>query len=538
MIKEIEQEVFRLVTKAVKSIDYLKNSLKAITDFFLRIKNSMSQDIQLIKKADFVSSEVINKYIDYIERDINLIKNEQQNIKSRILSAWNSVEQIKKPDEEVKMYDDLFLKENPSISEFNTTVLGVKSYTDAVPTLKAPPVLNTISSDKDISVYYGKSYGRWIEGNETGEDGIRPAANDGAVIVDDKDTFWEAEGVVLQEEREDAVFSQQIKDTEINLTTTVKFVFSEGMDINTITVIPHSFSSSTYYKIVLAVASNGYEQKPIDIPETLITKETVFTFESPFFNTEDKIKSINLTFKQEHGYYMKYDLGYFRIANNESWVDVTGPYVLDKVMKMSGDDNRNITTVINDAPSWIMDHWLPGVEYTETPVLDVLMGTGGYLTVQSRESKRKRYAMGITDIKIGHNTYEDISEGVTKEIDIPDNCTAVKIHSDDSVDGISYFVSVDDGLVWHRIIPVNREDIIKNFKPLPKKIYINSDISQTRKENSITGVDLNTNSPYIDTESKKIRIKVILVKGDDMETPVIKNFYPIFVTGNPYTKDE
>lgn len=512
MINLIKKIILRYKQQPRKLVDELKFYFQSITRFFDYVKEPLINAIDKFRDIDIALSSRYNKFLESAETDINLIHDIQDEIRDNMLSSWNVVESSYPEIQPKSIYDEDFILEHDNATIIsNRITLGVKSFTSALSAIKDKPILEAKCSNKDIYVYYGKAWGAYTKGNESGEDGIRVENNDGSLIVDEEDTFWEAEAVVLQEKKEDTKFLQPIYEKDIFLSTIVKIIFNEPISINTISVRPYNAAVSAYYKLIGISVSDGVITIPIDIKETLIMKETVFALDIPGKLKDKKVRSIILTFKQNTGYFMKYTLGYFKIRNNESWVDVTGPHVVEEAKRMGKNFNSNVSYLIENANRWILNYWLPGTTFTEIPELVTTRGENGFLLVPSTESKRKRYTIGITDITIGQNEYFDTAEKVTKEIDIPEDMTAVSIDARDQGD-IYYYISFDN-MNWTRIIPIGKENERgEDLRIVPKKLYINSDLVLYRRQNTDTG-----ENGFIFTPSKKLRIRFVLKREPGIE---------------------
>lgn len=514
MINLIKNIILKYKQNPRLLIDELKTQFKSITKFFDYVKEPLINKIIKFRDIDVALSHRYNKFIENVENDINLIYGIQEETRNNMLSSWNVVENSY--PEEVKPespYDDNFILEHDSASIISDRItLGVKSFDSALPYIKEKPLIDAKCSDKKIDIFYGKAWGSYVKGNESGEDGIRAENNDGSVIVDELDTFWEAEAVVLQESRTNTKYLQAVKEKDISLTVTTKIIFEEPIEANTLTIRPYNAAVSAYYKLIRVDISDGVTIVPLNIEETPVMRETTIVFDVPEKLENKKVRSITITLKQDTGYFMKYTLGYFRIKNNESWVDVTGPHVVREAARMGGDFDANISYLIENAYRWILNYWLPGVVFTQVPTLVKDHGEDGFLLVPSSESKRKRYTIGITDVIIGKNEYYDTAEKVTKEIDIPDGMSTISIDARDQGD-IYYYVSFDNGMNWNRIIPLGKQDERgEDLRIVPKKLYINSDLAYYRREDTETG-----HAAFIGTSSKKIRVKFVLKRNPEID---------------------
>ena len=518
MIKNIEKTILSYRRKFRYLIDNTKFQLKSITKFFDYIKQPLISSIRYLRDIDIPSSIFYNKFINSIETDINLIHSIQEEIRNGLLSSWNVIENSY--PEKIKPHDpydnDIITEHNQASVMSDRITLGIKDFSSVINRIKDKPILRTKSSEKKTDVYYGKMFGSYIEGNESGEDGIRYENNDGSLIVDEKDTFWEAEAVVLQESRDNTKYLQSVYDKDISLSTTIKIIFTEPVSINTLTLIPYNAAVNAYYKLTKIEVSDGIKILPLDIKETFIISETTLAFDLSSELQDQKIRSIFITLKQESGYFMKYTLGYFKVKNNESWVDITGPHVTQMARARGSNFNENISYVIEHAPEWILNYWLPGVIFEEPPELVKTMGYNGYLEIPSSESKRKRYTIGIQDLKIGLNEYYGTSEKVTKSIDIPEGYNTVSLEVND-IGMITYFLSFDDGMTWYRILPIGKEPIReKDLRLVPDRLYINSDLSTKRKANTDTG-----EKAFIDKSSKNVRVRFVLENEENGIIPAV-----------------
>jgi len=436
-----------------------------------------------------------------------------------MLASWNAVEtsyptHIEQPSQ----YDEEAVTEyNQALVVNNKITLGIKNYQDLTSDIKGAPSMSGECSEKTVPVFYGKAWGVYVPGDESGEDGIRAENNDGSLIVDGKDTFWEVESVVLQEDREETTYLQNIVNKDVSLTATAKVIFNAPVYMNSFTVSPYNAAVNAYYKLIEVKLSDGQLVVPLSIPETTIMRETSFVFNVPTVLATNGIRSVIFKFRQDTGYNMKYSLGYFRIKNNESWLDITGSHVTEMAKKMGGNFNDNISSVINNSGNWILNYWMPGVVFSDKVELVKNMGTDGLLLIPSSESRRKRYCIGITDVIMRKNEYYDQSELVTKSIDIPTGAAAVSLLAND-MGKVTYYISFDDGISWNRILPIGKENQRRaDLRLVPKTLYINSDLSFERRQNSDTGTD-----GYIYTASKAVRVRFVLETENNLIPEVNK----------------
>jgi hypothetical protein len=466
--------------------------------------------------------------VQRIMDDMNSFRTHQIYVISSLLTSWNETEQIISSEIIESDIDKTFPVFSTLAQTNGHTTLGVMVSHSALSNLREPPTLSATCSDSTVSPVYGKAYGLYVEGNETGEDGIRPSDNDGGKIVDNSDTFWEAEGVTLQEAMDEDTYSPQaINANEISLSVNITCTLSYPANINFFTIDPHAFSQSTYYDITSINIISGATTTPVLKEPITVTGRTRVTFNTIAAN------AIQISLLQNKGYYEKYSLAKYEIGNNSAWIDITGPHLIEEINAMISDANKAVREQIENAGEWISSIWVTDSPTVETASLDVLSGDGGYKRIESSESKRKRWAIGIQEIDFGEEVYQDVSEIVSNPFDMPDETTSVYLVVDEEVPTgteIIYMLSFDDGATWSEILPINNQPEMKDSGYMvPQRIYINSDLSLTRKQNSTTGID-----GYADTPSRKIRVRAILKKeATSTNTPRILNFEPVFDTSTP-----
>ena len=222
MITKIIDIISRNKQKPRLLIDELKFYFQSITNFFDYMLQPLVSKIKPFRGIDTPHSSKYNKFIDSIENDINLIHGIQDEISDNMLASWNVVENSYPTDiAPVSPYDENFILEYDNASVISDRItLGVKSFVSVLDKIKGVPIMSAVCSDKNTPVYYGKAWGAYVPGDESGEDGIRVENNDGSLIVDGKDTFWESEAVILQESRPNTVFLQSIQESDVSLSTT------------------------------------------------------------------------------------------------------------------------------------------------------------------------------------------------------------------------------------------------------------------------------------------------------------------------------
>lgn len=523
----------KLKTRPERVTDRVLGILNALSAFFDRISEPRSKDLPVYSESDLPLSVVYNDTITRLMDDANAIREHQRSMLSGLLISWNEAEQILGSDVAEGPADHLpidkdFPVTTTSAKSNGDVTLAVRSLRSAIPLLKAPPALKATCTDSRVKPTYGKAYGLYIPGNETGEDGIRINRNDGRLIIDSRDTFWEAEAITLQEKHPEDVFSpQEVNTTEVSIVVNLTLSFKNAVNLNAFTIVPHSFAQSAYYDIVGIDVISGARTVNV-LPSPI----TCFSSTRLTFNTL-QANGLNITLRQNKGYFVKYNLARYRLENNEAWIDFTGPRLLERVERSEGDTNEVIRHEIETAGTWIPALWTPDAPTQEPAILDELAGKDGYRRVESVASRRKRWAIGIQEVEFGEETYESVSEVVTLPYDMPEETTSIYLLVDDEAPintRVTYSLSFDDGSSWNTINPINKPGVMLDTGYfVPQRIFINADLSEVRKQNTLTGTP-----GFMNTPNRQIRVRALLEKSDDtVNTPRIRDFKPIFDTGVP-----
>ena len=514
MLNELASIITSVPQIPVYRTDQTKFDLINMTTFFERVASPFTSVIRAFRPIDRPSSSIYNMFLNAIENDVNLIMKAQDQIKTNLLSSWNVLEHSTPTQLQlVDPYDHKILTENsPAFIASDRITLGVSSFISANNNINGVPYLISQCSDENITPFFGKAWGSYIKGSENSEDGIRYIGNNGALIVDNANTFWEVEYVVLQDVPDDTVCLQPVTNEDVVVTVNLKVMYTSPMNINVFTINPYNFGVNAYYKLTKLVVSDGVKLYDLNIVPTTISGITSIILELPndltkTIPTPIQVQSIYATLVQNTGYFEKYSVAYYQIGNNSTWIDITGPHVVAMTTNMSGNFNTNISTIIENASGWLLNYWFPGMLFSGKPQLLLEYGTEGYKVIPSTISKRKRFAIGITDLYIGQNNYENRSELITNSIDIPTNTNTITLNTIDE-GNITYQVSFDDGMTWTRIIP-NGGVVVDPYDAswYPTRIYINSDLSATRIKNTDTA-----GKGFVYGNYTKVRLRMILQK--------------------------
>src|SRR5699024_4195908 len=130
-----------------------------------------------------------------------------------------------------------------------------------------------------------------------------------------------------------------------------------------------------------------------------------------------------------------------------------------------------------------------------------------------------RYCIGIKNIEILSNSYEDRGEIVTKPYYFDKPIDRIAISAQETIgnllvankemkyEWIQYYVSIDDGLEWHPITPTDHETLPDQ----PPKLYT---IQQASDENKIKD-----QYGYIETDTPiySLRLKIVIERTQDKE---------------------
>lgn len=523
--KFAEDAKVELITRPQRESDTLLGILHAIAEFEKRLEEARTADVSTIEGFSIPISSEYNDMVQRIMDDMNSVRTHQIYVISSLLTSWNETEQIISSEVIESDMDKTFPVFSTLAKTNGHTTLGVMVSHSAISSLREPPTLSATCSDSTITLIYGKAYGLYVQGNETGEDGIRPSNNDGNMVIDNSDTFWEAEAVTLQEPMgEDTYSPQSINADEISLSVNITCTLAYPANINFFTIDPHAFSQSNYYDITSINVISGATTTPVLKEPITVTGKTRVTFNTIAAN------AIQVSLRQNKGYYEKYSLAKYEIGNNSAWIDITGPHLIAEIDARISDANKAVREQIENAGEWISSIWVADSPTVQEATLDILSGDGGYKRVESSESKRKRWAIGIQEIDFGEEVYQDVSEIVSNPFDMPDETTSVYLIVDEEIPTgteIIYMLSFDDGATWSEILPINSQPQMKESGYMvPQRIFINSDLSLTRKQNSVTGID-----GYVNTPSRKVRVRAILKKEATLtNTPRILSFEPKFDT--------
>jgi hypothetical protein len=516
MIEIYGSEIFNIpMNIRFLETDLLRHQLYNVTRFYDLVDHLKTKEINRITEKTILTSTYYNDFLTAAEYDINTINKIQDQIRKNIVAVWNKGEteimDIYKTD-----YDEDFALENPMCYDLNgilypSLVIGDNMMGDAVNN----PIVKVSVNNSAVSTYFGKQWGAYLEGEENSEDGIRECDINTAFR---SGNIFEVEAVTLEDVADGIINFQNVVKEGIVLKATIKFVFKQPIECNSFTIKPMNFATNAYYSIKQVDISDGISSFGIDIPnETVMDEYSVF-FDIPSTFRNKKIRSITFYLQQSNSYALKYTVAYYRFLNNKAWLDITGKHVIDMAKTMGSNFNEGVSQAIKGANNWILNYWAPNIQAVEDPYLDTSKGQDGYRVIGSNESKRKRYVIGIQDIKVSTASVNSESEIVTKIIDIPIDTDAVQLQA--QIQGnVSTFMSFDDGITWRRIKVIGSEpEYTDDYKLVPYKLFINSEMSLKRKINSDWG-----ELAFVDSVDNKLRLKFVLIYENN-EVPMVKEW--------------
>ena len=135
----------------------------------------------------------------------------------------------------------------------------------------------------------------------------------------------------------------------------------------------------------------------------------------------------------------------------------------------------------------------------------------------------KRASIGIRDIFIGKELFSDKAEIISKPFYIYDNIDLVSLDvqdvvpsTDDSSTSIDYYISVDDGVKWIQISPVQR-----NFVGVPEIVAFNQNMPNSAMMPQIAYY----NYPEVPNPIKSIRFRAVMKKDRNSNaTPILGSY--------------
>jgi len=167
-----------------------------------------------------------------------------------------------------------------------------------------------------------------------------------------------------------------------------------------------------------------------------------------------------------------------------------------------------------------------------------VMESVGATDISNYAYKRKndilRYAIGIRSIDIFSYKFDTSSEYVSDSIPTENKVMAVSIDSEEVIpqdfldyapstrgDYIKYYISVDEGTSWSRLIPKNAQDVYQDGVIVPKLININSEVAKEQRRNDLAYIDTT-----VDVYNVMIRVLLSRPKATSFEayTPLLKNY--------------
>jgi len=265
-----------------------------------------------------------------------------------------------------------------------------------------------------------------------------------------------------------------------------------------------------------------YNKGVFRFPEVLVNKIYI-TFEQSFFQ-DVKIK---------HAYWTPYASSDFLNTNNSNkWQnqDRFNPSASGALPQNAKSVNWSKKLVVPDLQNPTV---IKGASSEVVRVdLSYVMGETTFTTqtAQSVWLKRnfeeltaKRAAIGIRDITVSRETYVETAEIVSKPYYLHDDLDLLSLevsdytpNNEESSTSIDYYISVDDGLGWIKISPIQR-----NFVGIPEILSFNQNLNS----NNILPQIAYYSSPEVPNPIKTVRFRAILKKTKSGNlTPVLGSY--------------
>jgi len=134
-----------------------------------------------------------------------------------------------------------------------------------------------------------------------------------------------------------------------------------------------------------------------------------------------------------------------------------------------------------------------------------------FLKRKYEKLRAKRASIGIRDIFVGKELFSDKAEIISKPFYVKENVDLVSLEvedrvpaTDDDSTSIDYYISVDDGIKWIQISPIQR-----NFVGVPEIVAFNQNIPSSSMLPQIAYY----NYPEVPNPIKSIRFRAIMKKS-------------------------
>jgi len=297
------------------------------------------------------------------------------------------------------------------------------------------------------------------------------------------------------------------------LTITLK----EAVKASELAIRMHNFGETNFVYIMKVTVCDGTTcfDLPDFIPASIGADSSISTnpiysqnsMEKKFVFQEINIKRIAIQFYQTNPYRMRYVMAAFTSGSSDTpfsnigWItDVSSKEIFKNLAEKYEDnlwERDEISTRIIAALPGLLDVFpipsdntgVPGRPVQSAFALSENIGEDGLITIPREESNRWRYAIGISEISIGRRKYSMASEYVSKPYPIT-KVNNITMDADVRIpdifpagDWIKFYVSLDDGATWHRILPIN----LPIVSGVPKILYVNSDIPDVYKDKNPAG---------------------------------------------------
>lgn len=343
------------------------------------------------------------------------------------------------------------------------------------------------------------------------------------------------------------------------LKAVVSISFQEDIEVTELSIKMHNFGETNFVFIKDVRVSDGSNEEtipgfiPTSVGRNVITDTDSYTtnpasnrysLEKKWLFPKKNIRKVVFELEQSNPYPLRYVMAVFTTisANSNEYsnigviTDVSSKSVFHKLIR---ENNENITLDSSPYLSSLLTSMIPRLmefalfnpysrkipELSKTDPsaqfsLNEDIGEDGLITIPREETNRWRYAIGISEIGIGKRTYAVASEFISSSFEIP-FASSVTLETDDMIplqfpdgDWLAYYISLNEGLSWSRISPVNHPPTIIDGILIPKMVHINADVPDLIKEKNPSG-----RLAYIDTSSdiRSIKLKIELRRPNDAD---------------------
>lgn len=359
------------------------------------------------------------------------------------------------------------------------------------------------------------------------------------------------EGLYQPPKSDESIFGKE----SINTYQTMTLEYTTApTSVSKINILPFTFANNAKLDIErIVLKTEGGQTKTIarrnTTEENLILSNNVSM--NPFFTTTtggsdfsikpvqgttflfNPIKNVNtiiFVFRNTKSYYLKHTL----FLEKRSVLDSTGQQTIvngkklvDVRLVLPTDQDDVLINLYNKTKGNSIDQPFPA---TNGYVQSVYRPASGYtffgtIDIEANDSNILRYALGIRDISVTYEKYQNSGSIVTTPIEFKNAIKEVYINANESIGGLNresvrYFILFGDEEIEKEIIPIEYALPANNLKtgaPIPTIIYVNRNIPmEMRNDPAGAGSYFDSDQPVT-----KIKLRVDLKTNNDEITPVV-----------------